>query len=276
MGEHSMRAPRLLVALAADALLAPVGAATASAAPPGNDTPAGATVVASVPTTISQPTGQATTDGLDDSLNAQCGAPATNGSVWFRYTDTTGEGLVVDLGASDISAGAMIVDGDPAAGGSVVACGPVSTAAVGAPGTTYYVMAFSDTPGVTGGNLSVTFDKAPPSPTAGLTVAPRATAYKDGSMLLSGTYSCTNADFFAGLQGQVVQTVGRTKITGTLDLLGLQCDGNVHPWNAVVTSENGLFAGGKAASVSVVFACGLIECAEQLVEQKVQVSRNGK
>lgn len=270
-----MRAPRFLVALAAAALLAPLGATTASAAPT-NDTVAGATAVTSLPTTIIQDTTTATTDSVDASLNANCGAPATNGSVWFTYTDTTGEGLVVDLSASDFSAGAMIVEGDPTAGGSLVSCGPVFAAVLGAPGTTYYVMAFSDTPGTTGGTLSVTFDKAPPAPTAGLTIAPRAKAYKDGSMLLTGTYSCTNADFFSDLSGQVVQTVGRTKITGFFDVFGLQCDGDVHPWEAVVTSDNGLFAGGKAANVSVVLACGLIECAEQVAAQKVQVSRNGK
>lgn len=270
-----MRAPRLLVALAAAALLAPVGATAAVAAPPGNDTPAGAMVIASVPTTVRQSTVEATTDALDARLNALCGAPATNGSVWFTYTDATGEGLVVDLGASDFAAGVLIVAGDPATSNSVT-CGPFAAATQGAPGTTYYVMAFSFDPAVTGGNLVASFDKAPPPPTAALTIAPRATAAKDGSMLLSGTYSCTNADFLSDISGQVVQTVGRTKITGFFDIFGLQCDGDVHAWQAVVTSDNGLFAGGKAASVSVVLACGLLDCAEQLAQRQVQVSRNGR
>jgi hypothetical protein len=169
----------------------------------------------------------------------------------------------------------MIVEGDPASSNTVT-CGPFAAATQGAPGTTYYVMAFSFDLATTGGNLVATFDKAPPPPTAALTVAPRATAFKDGSMQLSGTYSCTDADFLSDLSGQVVQTVGRSKITGFFDIFGLQCDGDVHPWQAVVTSDNGLFAGGKAASVSVVFACGILDCTEQFAQQKVQVSRNGK
>src|SRR6478672_4019586 len=72
----SMRAPRLLVALAAAALLAPLGATTASAAPT-NDTVAGATAITSLPKTVTQDTRTATTDTVDAGLNAICGAPAT-------------------------------------------------------------------------------------------------------------------------------------------------------------------------------------------------------
>ena len=109
-----MRAPRLLVALAAAALLAPLGATTASAAPT-NDTVAGATAITSLPKTITQDTTRATTDSVDAQLNELCGAPATNGSVWFTYTDTTGTGLLVDLSESSFSAGVAIVAGDPTA-----------------------------------------------------------------------------------------------------------------------------------------------------------------
>src|SRR4051794_10984468 len=74
IGDKSMRAPRLLVALAAAALLAPLGATTASAAPT-NDTFAGATVISTLPTTVAQNTSTATTDAVDVALNEQCGAP---------------------------------------------------------------------------------------------------------------------------------------------------------------------------------------------------------
>ncbi|WP_076259182.1 DUF6299 family protein [Intrasporangium flavum] len=271
-----MRAPRLLVALAAAALLAPLGATTASAAPT-NDTVAGATAVTALPTTITQDTSTATTDAVDAGLNQLCGAPATNGSVWFTYTDTTGNGLLVDVSGSGFSAGVAIVAGDPTAGGELLACAPGAGAARGAAGTTYYVMAFSDTPGVVGGNLVASFSDPGPAPEAMVTVDPRATAYKDGSARLTGTYSCLNADGYASVvQGQLVQQVGRVKVTGEFFVNPLECDGAVHPWEAVVTSQNGLFAGGKAANVTVAFACGLLDCASAFVEQRVQVSRNGK
>lgn len=272
-----MRAARLLVSLAAAALLAPLGATAAVAAPPSNDTPAGATVVTTLPSTVTQDTSSATTDALDASLNASCGAPATNGSVWFRWTDTAGTGLVVDVSQSSFSAGVLIVAGDPNAGGAVVACGPGVSAARGDAGTTYYVMAFSDTPGVTGGTLRAAFDVAPPAPQVTATVDPRATAYKDGSLRLTGTYACSNADGYGShIEGQVVQTVGRTKITGVFVASPLDCDGAVHAWSAVATSDNGLFAGGKAANVTFAIACGLLECASAQVDQRIQVSRNGK
>jgi hypothetical protein len=272
-----MKGRHFLVAAITAALAVPTAATTALAAPPGNDNPSGAIVISTVPTTISQDTAEATTDALDATLNQQCGAPATNGSVWFTYTDTTGDGLLVDVSTSDFSAGAMIVEGDPTAGGFVVACGPGSTAARGAPGTTYYVMAFSDTPGVPGGNLVASFDSLPPAPISTLTVDPRATAYKDGSVRLTGTYSCSNANgFLSDIEGTVVQQVGRVKINGFFLVSPLECDGAVHSWEAFAFSDNGLFAGGKAANVSVIFACGDFDCGVSFVEQRVQISRNGK
>ena len=170
----------VLASAAVAALLVPATALAAVAAPPNNDTVSGARTIASTPKTITQDTTSATTDAVDSRLNASCGAPATNGSVWFRYVDTTGKGLVVDTSASDYTTGVIIVAGNPSSGGSLVACGPEVAAATGAAGTTYFVMAFSDTVGVTGGQLTATFAPAPPPPTATLTVAatpsPRRTA----------------------------------------------------------------------------------------------------
>lgn len=269
-----MNVRRVLAASAAALLLTPLAASAALAAPPDNDTVAGATAV-TLGQTITQDTSEATTDALDASLNANCGAPATNGSVWFSYQDTTGAGLLVDLTASSYSTGAMIVAGDPSSGGQLVACGPGSVATRGdGSATTYYVMAFSDTPGVTGGALSASFEALPPAPRADLTVDSWATAYRDGSMRLTGTYTCANADYDAFIDGSVTQTVGRTKIEGYFFVYPLECDGQVHPWEAVATSSNGLFAGGKAASVSFAIACGLADCAGTVVEQTIQVRRS--
>lgn len=271
-----MRARQFLVAAAAAALLVPLAATAQAATPPGNDTVAGATGVGALPQTITESTLDATTDAVDAALNATCGAPATNGSVWFTYTDTTGDGLVVDVSRSDFSAGVMIVDGDPTAGGELVSCGPGLAAARGGAGVTYYVMAFSDTPGVTGGNLSATFEVPPPAPTAALTVSPNANAYKDGTLKVTGTYSCTNADYESEINGTVVQVVGRMKITGYYSVFGLECDGELHPWEAYVTSDTGLFGGGKATTASAAFVCGVLDCDGSFVEQNLKISRNGK
>jgi hypothetical protein len=271
-----MKTRRFIVAAVAALLLAPMGASTALAAPPGNDVPSGALAV-SVPSTVVQDTSEATTDSLDAALNGQCGAPVTNGSVWFTYTDTTGEGLLVDVSGSDFAAGVIIVAGEPTTDSSIVTCGPDYAAVSGGVGTTYYVMAFSDTAGIIGGNLVANFSALPPPPESTLTVDPRATAYRDGSLLLRGTYSCTNADGYSSdVEGTVTQTVGRLKIEGYFSVYPLECDGAVHPWEAIVTSSNGLFAGGKATSVAVTFACGLFECTGTEVVQKLRVTRSGR
>ncbi|TQM63704.1 DUF6299 family protein [Humibacillus xanthopallidus] len=271
-----MKTRRFIIAAVAALLLAPMGASTALAAPPGNDIPSGAVAV-SVPSTVVQDTSDATTDALDAALNTRCGAPVTNGSVWFTYTDTTGDGLLVDVSGSDFTAGVIIVAGEPTTDSSVVACGPGSAAVRGEAGTTYYVMAFSDTAGVIGGNLVAGFSALPPAPVATLTVEPKATAYRDGSLLLRGTYSCANADGYSSdVEGTVTQTVGRMKIEGFFFVYPLECDGAVHSWEAIVTSSNGLFAGGKATSVSLVFACGVFDCTVVEVNQKLQVTRAGR
>lgn len=54
------------------------------------------------------------------------------------------------------------------------------------------------------------------------------------------------------------------KITGFFSrFVGAQnCDGAVHPWKVVVSSDNGLYAKGAATVVTDGFACGLIECTD--------------
>ena len=64
----SMKTRRFIVAAVAALLLAPMGASTALAAPPANDTPSGAIAVG-VPSTVVQDTSEATTDALDAALN---------------------------------------------------------------------------------------------------------------------------------------------------------------------------------------------------------------
>jgi hypothetical protein len=269
-----MHRARPAIATVTAFLLLPFLATAASAAPPSNDTAAGATPV-TLGQTYTQDTTEATTDALDAALNTQCGAPFTNASVWFTYTDTTGAGFLADMTASDYSGGFMITEGDPN-NGTLVACGPGQSATRGAAGTTYYIVAFSDT-ATNGGNLSVTFSALPPAPVASLTVDPKGYAYKDGSAKISGTYSCTNADGYnSDVEGTLTQRVGRTKINGFFFVYPLECDGSVHRWDALVTSDNGLFAGGKAANVSLAFACGLIECTVAEATGTVQLSRSGK
>ena len=260
-----------LAALGAVTLL-PMSALTAQAAVPANDLPSGATVITALPTTINQNTVGATTDAVDAALN--CGAPATNGSVWFRYTATDNGGLLVDGTASNYGVGFFITAGDPTTG-EELACAPDVAAVATTAGQTYYVVAFSDTVGVMGGNLSVTFSVAPPPPTIdSITVNPKGVAFKDGSAQISGTLNCTGADY-VDLFGQVIQKVGRTKIVGDF-YTPAGCDGTTQAWSAYATSQNGYFAGGKAATVAIALACNVVQCTDGYVEQIVQLSRSAR
>jgi hypothetical protein len=137
-------------------------------------------------------------------------------------------------------------------------------------------MAFSDT-ATTGGNLHITFDTAPPPPELTVTANSRGTVLKDGSALVSGTYSCTNADGEnSEIDGTLTQRVGRLKLSGDFFVYPLECDGATHGWSAVVSAYNGLFKGGKAASINFGFACGLLTCADGYTEQTIQLSGASK
>jgi Family of unknown function (DUF6299) len=266
-----MKVLRLVVSTVLAASLVPMLAVPASAAPVANDTVTAATVITALPTTITQDTTGATTDAVDAALNANCGAPFTNASVWFRYTSPADGGLIADMSASSYTGGFMITEGDPALG-NLVACGPTTVAVPTSAGQTYYIVAFSDTT-VNGGSLAVTFSAAPPPPEVSIALDAKGVAFKDGSARISGSYSCTNTEGgFAGVDGTMTQRVGRLKINGFFFLDLSACDGATHRWETTVVSDNGLFRGGKSATVAFAFACGVFQCAEGYAERTVQLS----
>ena len=171
-----------------------------------------------------------------------------------------------DVPASDYSAGLIVATGTPGAL-DVATCGPGGVSFFATAGTTYYVLAFDDQydGGGNGGNLAITFGDAPPPPTVTVVVNKNAQFNKNGSVTLSGTITCADADF-AEVYGTLKQRVGRMFVAGDFGM-GVTCDGTTRPFSADVTSSNGLFKGGKAASV---------ECAEGYDEQTVQISGGPK
>src|SRR5690348_429183 len=70
-----------------------------------NDKAAHATAIGSLPFSATEITTSATTDATDAALNAGCGAPATNASVWFVYTPPTDGAVIIDVSNSSYSAG---------------------------------------------------------------------------------------------------------------------------------------------------------------------------
>lgn len=264
----------LITTLALGALSVP----PAVAAPPSNDTIAGAITVV-LGTSEMTDTTEATTDSVDAQANETCGAPATDASVWYSLSVPADTGVVVDVSASDFSAGVLVAVGTPGAL-ETVTCGPGTVAFSATAGTTYSIVAFDDQQDGAGhgGQLSISFNAAPPPPVVEVNVAPRNTFNsRTGIVTLHGTYTCTNANFIE-ITGQVTQSVGRVAtVRGALSVSEAQtCDGTTHQWTATVVPESGKFAGGKALTVAFWFACGRFECANGFTEQTVRLSGERK
>jgi hypothetical protein len=91
-------------------------------------------------------------------------APATEASVWYELTLTSGATVLADVSGSSYSAGVAVATGSPGSF-TVVTCGPGAVQFYAAGGETYAILAFDDQMGVgNGGTLSILVDEAPPPP----------------------------------------------------------------------------------------------------------------
>ena len=267
---------RLAILISLVALLSLGFASSALAAAPSNDTYTGRTVV-SVPSSYSVDTTEATTDADDVEVNGPCGAPATAASVWYEVTATSDGAIVVDVSSSTYAAGVIVATGSPGSF-SLFACGPGAVAFPTVAGETYAILAFQDFAGPpTGGTLNIVFDVAPPPPVLTATVDPVGRFNSaTGSATISGTVTCTGVAQDTFVDVQVRQKVGRFFINGFGGIGGFACDGSVQPWSAEVFADNGVFKGGKAATVTFAVACGSFECGVDFQEHVVQLKGGRK
>jgi hypothetical protein len=252
------RTGQLLGLVTTMATMVVLGAAPASAEVPTNDTIQGAKAITEVPFSEVIDTTEATTDDEDAAINAPCGAPATNGSVWYALT-ATANGYLVDVSASDFGAGVIVATGTPG-NLSIVTCGPQVVGFEATPGELYYLMAFSDTPEVPGGQLSIAVSEAAPPPKVSMTVNDIGQVDKDGIATISGTYTCDGeaelVEVFGTLQQE--QKDG-TQVRGNFDLIDLPC-GVTDTWKAPITAESGKFKRGLAATVATTVGCSALGC----------------
>jgi hypothetical protein len=248
-------------------------AAPVLAAAPGNDVYTGAIAV-SAGYSATLDTSEATTDANDVEINANCGAPATDASVWYTLTSATDAWFAVDVSASDYSAGVAVASGSPGSF-ELQACGPGATAFFAAAGTTYSILAFDDQGdgGGNGGTLDIKVAEIPPPPEITLTVN-RSGLFnsKTGSATISGTVTCTGGPVdFSEIDVFIRQVVGRFFIDGSGFIEGFSCDGVRQTWSAEVFGFNGTFRGGKAATVTFAIACGEFLCGFGYDESVVQL-----
>jgi hypothetical protein len=261
---------------AAAALVVGAWAAPALAAAPGNDTYDGRTVVAGFPYSTQADTTQATTDSDDTPIRNQCGAPATDASVWYQFSTATPATLFADVTASSYTAGVAVAVGSPGTF-EVLACGPGGTVWDAEAGTTYTLLVFDDQTDGTGngGTLDLTIDVAPPPPALEVTVNPTASFdSRTGSAFVSGTIMCGADASFAFLEAQLTQRVGRLLIRG-FGGTDVTCDGTTRPYTVEVLGDNGTFKGGKAAQLTFSAACSFL-CSEYLAEQTIQLKGGRK
>ena len=252
-------------------------AAPVLAAAPLNDTYPGREVI-SVGFSATVDTSEATTDADDTELNATCGAPAMDASVWYELTATADGFIGIDVSASSYSAGVFVATGEPGTF-SVVACAPGATAFEAVAGETYAILAMDDQAdgGGNGGSLQIQVAEIPPPPEVTLTVNKSGRFNsRTGSATISGTVTCTGgpADF-SFIDVFVRQQVGRIFIDGGGSIEGFVCDGTTQPWSVEVFGFNGLFKGGKALTVTFALACGTFLCGEGFEERVVQL-KGGK
>jgi hypothetical protein len=261
-----MKQRQLLTAMMT-AVLLPLAAAPASAAPPGNDEPQGA-IALHLGDRVEQDTTEATTTAQDAALNEYCGAPATNASVWYSYSPDQDRRVVLDTTASDYSAGMLVFRGTPTAD-SLVACGPGLVGLRARAGKTYRIMVISDTD-VIGGQLSLSLKKAPPLPRVHVSLAGRGVAFRGGAARLHGTYSCKHGDF-AVLDGTLLQRAGRLKIRAEVGK-EIRCNGSRRHWSARLVSPVGTFARGPAVAKVRIDACGLFACRHYTVRRHLHLA----
>lgn len=267
---------RLLSAVTTAGLILFATATPALAAPPSNDTFAGAITIPALPFNTSLDTGEATTDADDAEANAECGAPATAASVWYSYTPAADGAVLLNMADSSYTGGFLVVTGAPGSF-QIVWCGPSAIAFPVDGGTTYHILVVDDNEADgNGGNLTFTAEEAPPPPVVDLTVNPTGSFNPaDGSATVSGTMSCEGDVEFAFIIAELEQKVGRGVVYGG-KAFEVACDGIARPWSATILPTLGTkFAGGKAASFSFGVACGSVFCTESFVETTVQLKRKG-
>jgi hypothetical protein len=252
-------------------------AGTALAAAPANDLKSGA-VSLSVPDTLTLDTSEATTDPDDAAMNpGECGAPATDASVWYTLTGS-GSWVAIDVSESTYSAGVLVTTGDP--DNSFVTCGPGAVAWLAESGVTYAILVIDDQQdgAGNGGTLDLSVEEIPPPPEVSLTVNPKGVFdAHTGGALVRGTVTCTggSADF-SFIDVFMRQKSGRFFIDGEGFIEGFTCDGTTQPWSVDIFPFNGVFKGGRTATVTFAVACGEFLCGEGFDESIVSLSSKKK
>jgi hypothetical protein len=260
-----------VLALASLGLAGPV-----LAAEPDNDTYTGRVSIGSIPWEATIDTTEATTAAVDDELDQQCDAPATDASVWYEHQAASDGALLFETLEADYSVGIFVATGAPGSL-SLVTCGAFNVSFPTVAGETYSIVVFDfqeDGFG-NGGVASLRLRELPPPPELEFTISPTGSFNAvTGSATIRGTVTCTGGDEYSKsfIDVQATQVVGRFRLNGYGGTT-FTCDGSEQQWAAEVFSDQGKFGGGKASVRAFGFVCTESGCDEQEVTATVTLRR---
>ena len=254
----------------------------AMAAAPNNDTFPNATLV-TVGFSETLDTTEATTDADDAQINATCGAPATDASLWYALDGTDTEVFVDAVFAFNyegnpdyVPAGLLVATGTQG-NLTLVTCGILNAIFYAEAGTTYYILAFDDRANAAVGpigDLTISFrSEIPPPPTLEFSVDPYGTFNpKTRTVTISGQYTCTEG-IAVNVYTEMSQRSGRNYVWGSGWLSDVDnCDGEAHPWSVKIFPQNGgVFRGGKALTVTFAITYHAWDNNYLFMEQEVKL-----
>ncbi|HET8660191.1 MAG TPA: hypothetical protein VFM55_14475 [Micromonosporaceae bacterium] len=244
------------------------GASPAYAAVPSNDEPTAATLISSLPSTVTQDTTAASYTTYGGCTSADAGA-----NVWFALTVTEPVRLEVDTSSSDYNTGLNLFRGTPS-GETWLACSERSLRFDAGPGATYYVEVAACCGSSSGGQLVLTARGAAPPPTVDVTVDSIATFdAMTGAATVSGTATCASSVENATVEVFLTQRVGRVSTVSGQNGTFVACEpgGGAVSWSVVVTPGNGLYRGGQASVSVQAVGCNNVECSAQYTDLKIRL-----
>jgi hypothetical protein len=257
------------------AIIVGLSPASATAAPPPNDTFAAATVIRSLPFSEIRDISEATGDADEAALALLCSEPNSSirHVVWYAYTPAEDETIAVDTFASRPGAPTMIVTGTPGSFAALPGCSGSGLAALTA-GTTYYIVAMGEEiPRGPATTLRLAVDRPKP-PQIAATIN-RVARWVAGTAVLSGTISCSPGSF--PTFGMTVVQAGprKTRVVGFNDFSPEPfCNGRPQPWSLFAGSLDAPFKPGHAVATLKIDAC-TSECEVVELTRRVKLRDDG-
>jgi hypothetical protein len=259
-----------LLALTSGALVLGMaaGPAWAQAQAPPNDTFEQATVISSLPFSQTLDTSEATTDSTDAEALASCGISGIplSATVWYEYTPSTDQSLVISTDGSSYPAGVAVLTGSPGSLFALTCSLGLGTFSATA-GQTYHILV-ADISGGNGGTLNLSVQ------TTGVELSvDRFGRFdpKTGAATVTGTLTCPSGSTGTIFSGSLSQRKGHRTTTADTGAnpVDVPCNGGARPWSIAFTPLGGRFRGGPADVSADALVCFTFGCIFDHADRRV-------